>query len=198
MDHLHDWWTSSDMWSAECWVSSKDNMWQNIYKDIETQAIHHEGAHTPSVHLRSDIMSEETVLFSQGFTPAVDLCKMLYFSPINCAVSPANRTVSSVRTRSSSIPYRNEEKKSPFPLSLRDRQSSIHFSKRVAQCLQRAHSILLLFFFGPSLSNDNQLLKKKLRELRRNRGENCEAAHTFSSDNCTDFYSVLSSGKMYS
>jgi hypothetical protein len=76
-----------------------------------------------------DVMSErltETVQFSQGFTPVVDLCKSLYFSSINCAVSPVNRTVSSVRIQSSSIRYRNEEKKRPFSLSLRDKQSSIH------------------------------------------------------------------------
>jgi hypothetical protein len=117
----------------------------------------------PAQFITCDVMSErltkETVQFSQGFTPAVDLCKSVYFSPINCAVSLVNRTVPSVRTRSLSIPYRNEEKKRPFSLSLRDKQSSI-LSKRVSQCLQQAYSILLLFFFGPSLSNDNLLLQK--------------------------------------
>ena len=96
----------------------------------------------PAQFITCDVMSErlteETVQFSQGFTPPVDLCKSLYFSPINCTVSPVNRTVLSVRTRPSSIPYRNEEKKRSFFLSLTDKQSSIQFSKRVAQCLQQA------------------------------------------------------------
>ena len=72
------------------------------------------GPHTfslPAQFITRDVMSEqlteETVQFSQGFTPAVDLCKSLYFAPINCAVSPVNRTILSVRTWSSSIPYWN-------------------------------------------------------------------------------------------
>ena len=112
---------------------------------------------------------------SQGFTSAVDLCKSLYFSPINCAVSPVNPTVSSVRTRSLSTPYRKEEKKKRlFSLSLRDKQSSIHFSKRVAQCLQQGYIILLLFFFSPSLCNDRQpsaTKKKKKKKTGRTEKE---------------------------
>ena len=158
------------------------------------------GAHTRSVYLPS--LSRVTSCLSDYLrklcsSRRVLLCKSLHFSPIDCAVSPVNRTVSSVRTRSPSIPYRNEEKKRPLSLSLRDKQSSIHFSKRFAQCLQQAYSILLLFFFGPSLFNDNLLLQKTERTEKKSRG-NCEAARTFSSGNCTDFYSVLSSDKLHS
>ena len=104
-----------------------------------------------------------------GFYSGRWLCKSVYFSQINCAVSPVNRTVSSVRTRSSSIRYRNEEKQKPFSFSLRDEQSSIHFSKRVAQCLQQAYSILLLFCRSIVVQWQPSATNKKIE--KKSRGE---------------------------
>ena len=66
----------------------------------------------PAQFITCDVMSErlteQIVQFSQGYTPAVSLCKSFYFSAINCAVSQVNRTASSVRTLSKwGVPQEN-------------------------------------------------------------------------------------------
>ncbi len=47
-------------------------------------------------HVMSKRLPEETVQFSQGFTPDIGLCKSFYFSLINCAGSSVNHPVGSV------------------------------------------------------------------------------------------------------
>ena len=117
------------------------------------------GPHTfslPAQFITCDVMSErltdETVQFSQGFTPAVDLCRSLYFSP-------------------SSIPYRNEEKKRAFSLSLRDKWSSIHFFKKLLNACSKHTEYCCFSFSVHRCPTITFCYKKSERTEKKSRGE---------------------------